>query len=190
MTHIARKLQGSRSKSKIRELASAATTSTGSSNRSSPLNKTPAPGWDCGSPGRSSRNTGAPSRYAASALLVRRAERNFPSSCLPLLPPRTRSPESVPWQSRAFAQARGPHKSAFRVQGGPEVFYLNSVNFALGNNFNSPQGRDLVFCGDCTNSANRRRDQFTQRVLGHQPAADTPRRSVATTPPPDLPRDV
>jgi hypothetical protein len=24
--------------------------------------------------------------------------------------------------------------------GGPEVFYLNSVNFALGNNFNSPQG--------------------------------------------------
>lgn len=27
--------------------------------------------------------------------------------------------------------------------GGPEVFYLNSVNFALGNNFNSPQGRDL-----------------------------------------------
>jgi hypothetical protein len=28
-------------------------------------------------------------------------------------------------------------------QGGPEVFYLNSVNFAIGNNFNSPQGRDL-----------------------------------------------
>ena len=27
--------------------------------------------------------------------------------------------------------------------GGPEIFYLNSVNFALGNNFNSPQGRDL-----------------------------------------------
>jgi hypothetical protein len=27
--------------------------------------------------------------------------------------------------------------------GGPEVFYLNSVNFQLGNNFNSPQGRDL-----------------------------------------------
>ena len=27
--------------------------------------------------------------------------------------------------------------------GGPEVFYLNSVNFALGNNFNSPQGRDF-----------------------------------------------
>ena len=27
--------------------------------------------------------------------------------------------------------------------GGPEVFYLPSVNFALGNNFNSPQGRDL-----------------------------------------------
>ena len=26
---------------------------------------------------------------------------------------------------------------------GPEIFYLNSVNFALGNNFNSPQGRDL-----------------------------------------------
>jgi hypothetical protein len=26
---------------------------------------------------------------------------------------------------------------------GPEVYYLNSVNFALGNNFNSPQGRDL-----------------------------------------------
>ena len=27
--------------------------------------------------------------------------------------------------------------------GGPEIFYLPSVNFALGNNFNSPQGRDL-----------------------------------------------
>jgi hypothetical protein len=27
--------------------------------------------------------------------------------------------------------------------GGPEIFYLSSVNFALGNNFNSPQGRDL-----------------------------------------------
>jgi Carboxypeptidase regulatory-like domain len=28
-------------------------------------------------------------------------------------------------------------------EGGPEVYYLNSVNFAIGNNFNSPQGRDL-----------------------------------------------
>ena len=28
-------------------------------------------------------------------------------------------------------------------EGGPEVFYLSSVNFFLGNNFNSPQGRDL-----------------------------------------------
>ena len=28
-------------------------------------------------------------------------------------------------------------------ESGPEVFYLNSVNFALGNNFNSPQGRNL-----------------------------------------------
>jgi hypothetical protein len=27
--------------------------------------------------------------------------------------------------------------------GGPEIFYLNSVNFQLGNNFNSPQGRDI-----------------------------------------------
>jgi carboxypeptidase family protein len=27
--------------------------------------------------------------------------------------------------------------------GGPEIFMLNSVNFQLGNNFNSPQGRDL-----------------------------------------------
>jgi hypothetical protein len=27
--------------------------------------------------------------------------------------------------------------------GGPEIFVLNSVNFQLGNNFNSPQGRDL-----------------------------------------------
>ena len=27
--------------------------------------------------------------------------------------------------------------------GGPEIFYLNSVNFQLGNNFNSPQGTDL-----------------------------------------------
>jgi carboxypeptidase family protein len=26
---------------------------------------------------------------------------------------------------------------------GPEIYYLNSVNFALGNNFNSPQGRDF-----------------------------------------------
>jgi Carboxypeptidase regulatory-like domain len=28
-------------------------------------------------------------------------------------------------------------------ESGPEIFYLNSVNFALGNNFNSPQGRDF-----------------------------------------------
>ena len=28
-------------------------------------------------------------------------------------------------------------------EGGPEVFYLSSVNFAIGNNFKSPQGRDL-----------------------------------------------
>ena len=27
--------------------------------------------------------------------------------------------------------------------GGPETFFIGSVNFALGNNFNSPQGRDL-----------------------------------------------
>jgi carboxypeptidase family protein len=27
--------------------------------------------------------------------------------------------------------------------GGPEIFYLPSVNFQLGNNFNSPQGRDI-----------------------------------------------
>jgi hypothetical protein len=27
--------------------------------------------------------------------------------------------------------------------GGPEIFYLPSVNFQLGNNFNSPQGRNL-----------------------------------------------
>ena len=27
--------------------------------------------------------------------------------------------------------------------GGPEIFMLNSVNFQLGNNFNSPQGRDI-----------------------------------------------
>ena len=27
--------------------------------------------------------------------------------------------------------------------GGPEIFYLNSVNFALGNNYNAPQGRDI-----------------------------------------------
>jgi hypothetical protein len=26
---------------------------------------------------------------------------------------------------------------------GPEIFYLSSVNFSLGNNFNSPQGRDF-----------------------------------------------
>ena len=28
-------------------------------------------------------------------------------------------------------------------ESGPEIFMLNSVNFQLGNNFNSPQGRDL-----------------------------------------------
>ena len=43
------------------------------------------------------------------------------------------------WQNRNLpAQCAGCLGS-----GGPELFYLNSVNFALGNNFNSPQGRDL-----------------------------------------------
>src|SRR5262249_10760782 len=47
------------------------------------------------------------------------------------------------WQNRNIpAPCTGGPKVCIGA-GGPEVFYLNSVNFALGNNFNSPQGRDL-----------------------------------------------
>jgi len=48
------------------------------------------------------------------------------------------------WQNRNIPAPCGGDLNGFCVgAGGPEVFYLNSVNFALGNNFNSPQGRDL-----------------------------------------------
>ncbi len=48
------------------------------------------------------------------------------------------------WQNRNIpAPCTGDINGYCIGAGGPEVFYLNSVNFALGNNFNSPQGRDL-----------------------------------------------
>src|SRR5215475_3176215 len=48
------------------------------------------------------------------------------------------------WQNRNVPASCGGDINGFCVgAGGPEVFYLSSVNFALGNNFNSPQGRDL-----------------------------------------------
>jgi hypothetical protein len=48
------------------------------------------------------------------------------------------------WQNRNEpAQCTGDVNGNCIGAGGPEIFYLNSVNFALGNNFNSPQGRDL-----------------------------------------------
>ena len=48
------------------------------------------------------------------------------------------------WQNRNIPASCDGDINGFCVgAGGPEVFYLNSVNFALGNNFNSPQGRDL-----------------------------------------------
>jgi hypothetical protein len=48
------------------------------------------------------------------------------------------------WQNRNIpAPCDGDINGNCIGAGGPEVFYLNSVNFALGNNFNSPQGRDL-----------------------------------------------
>ncbi len=48
------------------------------------------------------------------------------------------------WQNRNIPAPCNGDINGFCVgAGGPEVFYLNSVNFALGNNFNSPQGRDL-----------------------------------------------
>jgi hypothetical protein len=48
------------------------------------------------------------------------------------------------WQNRNIpAPCSGDITGNCIGSGGPEVFYLNSVNFALGNNFNSPQGRDL-----------------------------------------------
>ena len=48
------------------------------------------------------------------------------------------------WQNRNTpAECEGALNANCIGAGGPEIFYLNSVNFALGNNFNSPQGRDL-----------------------------------------------
>jgi hypothetical protein len=48
------------------------------------------------------------------------------------------------WKNRNTpAECTGDPNSVCLGAGGPEIFYLNSVNFALGNNFNSPQGRDL-----------------------------------------------
>jgi hypothetical protein len=48
------------------------------------------------------------------------------------------------WQNRNIpAPCNGSIDGICVGAGGPEIFYLNSVNFALGNNFNSPQGRDL-----------------------------------------------
>ena len=48
------------------------------------------------------------------------------------------------WRNRnAPAACEGDISGNCIGSGGPEIFYLNSVNFALGNNFNSPQGRDL-----------------------------------------------
>jgi hypothetical protein len=47
------------------------------------------------------------------------------------------------WQNRNIPAPCNEGPQVCIGSGGPEVFYLNSVNFALGNNFNSPQGRDL-----------------------------------------------
>jgi hypothetical protein len=48
------------------------------------------------------------------------------------------------WRNRNTpAQCEGSVNANCVGLGGPEIFYLNSVNFALGNNFNSPQGRDI-----------------------------------------------
>jgi len=48
------------------------------------------------------------------------------------------------WKNRNTpATCVGDPNGACLGAGGPEIFYLNSVNFALGNNFNSPQGRDM-----------------------------------------------
>lgn len=48
------------------------------------------------------------------------------------------------WRNRnETAACAGDVNSICLGAGGPEIFYLNSVNFQLGNNFNSPQGRDL-----------------------------------------------
>ncbi len=48
------------------------------------------------------------------------------------------------WRNRNTpAACIGDPNTICMGSGGPEIFYLNSVNFQLGNNFNSPQGRDL-----------------------------------------------
>src|SRR2546425_6020520 len=48
------------------------------------------------------------------------------------------------WRNRnSPAECEGALNANCIGAGGPEIFYLNSVNFQLGNNFNSPQGRDI-----------------------------------------------
>ena len=48
------------------------------------------------------------------------------------------------WQNRNVpAPCVGDPNTICIGAGGPEVYYTGSVNFAIGNNFNSPQGRDL-----------------------------------------------
>jgi len=48
------------------------------------------------------------------------------------------------WKNRnTTAPCVGDINTTCMGEGGPEIFYLNSVNFQLGNNFNSPQGRDF-----------------------------------------------
>lgn len=48
------------------------------------------------------------------------------------------------WRNRNEpAVCAGDPNSNCVGENGPEIFYLNSVNFSLGNNFNSPQGRDF-----------------------------------------------
>ena len=48
------------------------------------------------------------------------------------------------WKNRnSPASCDGDINTTCVGAGGPEIFMLNSVNFQLGNNFNSPQGRDL-----------------------------------------------
>ncbi len=48
------------------------------------------------------------------------------------------------WKNRNIpAPCEGDINGNCAGSGGPEIFMLNSVNFQLGNNFNSPQGRDI-----------------------------------------------
>ncbi len=48
------------------------------------------------------------------------------------------------WQNRNIpAPCVGDINTTCIGTGGPEIFFVGSANFVLGNNFNSPQGRDL-----------------------------------------------